>query len=99
MKFQNDYVNDVNNVYKAFPNNPFEINILTVVNKNDAEFDDNIFHNLSKLISTGSEQVQKYIRERLITSRVSINKKISLNHFVLPVNENSKKKKGSLIDK
>ena len=40
--------------------------------------------------------MQKYIRERLITS---INKKISLNHFVLPGNENSKKKKGSLIDK
>ena len=50
VKFQNDYVNDVNNVYKAFPNNPFEMNILTVVNKNDAEFDDNIFYNLSKLI-------------------------------------------------
>ena len=73
---------------------------LSVVNKTDAQFDDNIVHNLSQLLYTGSNQAVKYITDRLICSNVSISTKISLNNFILPGNKESKKKhKGVAIDK
>ena len=73
---------------------------LSVVNKTDAQFNDNIFHNLSQLLPTGSNLAVKYITDRLICSKVLISTKISLNHFILPGNKESKKKrKGVAIDK
>ena len=47
--FQNDFYNDVLKVFKGFPNNPFELQDLTVVNNTDIIFDEDIYYNLSKL--------------------------------------------------
>ena len=97
--FQVDFFNDVENVLKGFPSNPFQLNNLTVVNNTDIAFEDNIYYNLAKLESTGSLQLQEFIKTRLIFSKVSINTKITLNHFILPGDEKSKKPRGSLVDK
>ena len=97
--FQNDFYNDVLKVFKGFPNNPFQLQDLTVVNNTDIIFDENIYYNLSKLESTGSDQIHNFIQTRLILSKISVKVKITLNHFILPGDENSKKPRGSLNDK
>ena len=55
-------------LYDAFPNNPFKMQDLSVVSKTDSQFGDNIVHNLSQLLHTGSNQAVKYITDRLICS-------------------------------
>ena len=91
--FQTEFVNDVEKLYQAFPNNPFEMQNLTIVADINAEFDNHIYYNLSKLLPTDSSQVLEFIRDRLLYSKVSIKSKISLNHFILPGNETGKKPK------
>ena len=92
-KFQEDFLNDVETVYKGFPHNPFQLDNLVVVNKPEDKFDENIFCNLSRLLSTGLDNAKKFIETRLIQRITSINSKISLNHFILPGSEKNKIRK------
>ena len=47
--FQTDFFNDVERLYKSFSSNPFELHKLTVISDVSQVFEDNIFHNISKL--------------------------------------------------
>ena len=54
--FQTDFFNDVQRLYETFTSNPFELQNLTVISDINQVFDDSIFHNITKLESTGSDQ-------------------------------------------
>ena len=97
--FQHDFFHDVLKVSNSFPCNPFQLKDLTVINNTDIIFDDDIYYNLSRLESTGSDQLCDYIENRLCLSKTSVGTKITLNSFILPGDEKSKKPRGSLIDK
>ena len=43
LKFQTDFLNDVKKLHAAFPNNPFEMQNLTITNKIDVEFEEKIY--------------------------------------------------------
>ena len=97
--FQSDFFSDVQKLYASFMNNPFQLQQLTVVTNTDMVFDDNIFHNISSLESTGTSQLNTFTKDRLIMCKVSIRAKITLNHFILPGDEKSKKSRGTTPDK
>ena len=98
LKFQTDFLN-VQKLHAVFPNNPFEMQNLTIINKIDVEFEENIYYNLSGLKDIGSKQVEEYLENRLLYSKVPINTKIRLNHLILPGDEGGKKRKGAVVDK
>ena len=97
--FQRDFYNDVQKVKQNFIVNPFELNELTVVNNTDVMFDDNIYQNIKNLEVVGTTQLETFIKDRLIMSKVSLNGTISLNHFALPGDDKNKKPRGTLVDK
>ena len=97
--FQSDFFDDVQKLYRTFMSNPFQLQNLAVVNNTDMVFDDNIFQNISSLESSGTSQLNTFIKVRLIMGKVSIKAKITLNHFILPGDEKSKKPRGSVVDK
>ena len=51
--FQTDFFNDVQRLYETFTSNPFELQNLTVISDVNQVFDDNIFHNITKLEVNG----------------------------------------------
>ena len=65
-KFQSDFLADVKRMYTAISNKPFLLNNLTVVIEQDKHFDENVFYNLSKLLITGEESSEKFIKDRLL---------------------------------
>ena len=97
--FQTSFFNDVQKVVDNFAKNPFELQALTVISNTDTVFDDNVFYNIKQLESVGATQLGKYVQDRLVTCKVPITQKITLNHFVLPGDEKSKKPRGSIVDK
>ena len=97
--FKKDFVKDVTAVVSSFPQNPFSLDKLTVVNNTDLIFEDKIYHNLTKLIPTGQEQLLSFIKDRLILSKTSIDTKITLNSFDLPGCVKSTKSRHSVVDK
>ena len=50
-------------------------------------------------MSTGESNANTFITDRLIKGTTAINAKITLNHFILPGNENTKARKGDVTDK
>ena len=97
--FKKDFRNDTAMLINNFPNNPFMLNELTVINNTDILFQDNIYHNLTQLEPIGSKQFLTFIEDRLIKSKASIRAKISFNHFMLPGCNESTKSRGSIVDK
>ena len=47
----------------------------------------------------GSSQLNTYIQGHLVLCKVPITQKITLNHFILPGDDKSKRPRGSLVDK
>ena len=97
--FKKDFSSDTARLFKSFPENPFLLEKLTVINNTDTIFEDNIFYNLTQLESTGTKQFQTFIKDRLVMSKVSICTKIVLNHFMLPGSAKSTRSRQSLVDK
>ena len=93
--FQNNFNSDISKVYKGFSCNPFEMKTLTCISNTEVSFDDKIFYNLSILETTGRNQLNKFIQERLVYGKVSIDTKITKNHFSLVGDVNSKRKRYS----
>ena len=85
-----DFFNDVDKHSKGFICNPFQMQNLTV-----ADNIDNIYYNISKLELTAFSK----LHERFILSTVSINTKITKNHFILLGDGSSKKQRSSMIDR
>ena len=56
--FQTDFYNDVQGLRRNFVNILFKLENLTVMNDTSQLFDDNIFHNIAKLESTGFMQLK-----------------------------------------
>ena len=56
-----DFRNDTAMLINNFPNNPFMLNELTVINNTDIVFHDNIYHNLTQLEPIGSKQFLTFI--------------------------------------
>ena len=90
--FQNNFNLDVNKVYYGFSHNPFEMKSLTRITNTEVSFDDNVFNNLSNVETTGKNQWVKFIQDRLIYEKVSIDTKITKNHFTLLGDANIKQK-------
>ena len=82
--FMKDFIKDTTTLLNNFPNNPFLLNDLTVINNTDMVFEDNIYCNLAKLLKNGEKQLHSSIEDRLIMSKQPISAKIMLNHFQLP---------------
>ena len=97
--FQKDFYEDVLKVKTNFVNNPFELNELTEVTNTELLFDDNIYANLSTLEAVAETQLEQFITERLTTSKMALDAKISLNHFVLPGDDRNRKPRGATVDK
>lgn len=97
--FQRDFFTDVQKVYKSFRVNPFEFMELTTVINTEVVFDDNIHYNIKQLEVVGSAQLNVFITERLLMSKVPISEKITLNHFALPGDDKVKKPRGTKVDK
>ena len=89
----------MNSVLSFRPSNPFELQNLTVISDVNQVFDYNIFDNITKLESTGSDQLNTFINDGLIVCKASIKTKVRLNHFILLGDEKSKKPRGSVVDK
>lgn len=97
--FRNDFAKDTKTLLDSFPNNPFMLDKLTVINNTNVFFEDNIYHNITQLESVGRKQAQSFIEDRLIKSKTSIDTKITLNHFILPGDGKSTKSRSSVVDK
>ena len=78
-----DFIKDTTTLLNNFPNNPFLLNDLTVINNTDMVFEDNIYCNLDQLLKTGEKQLHSFTEDRLIMSKQPISAKITLNHFQL----------------
>ena len=91
--FQNNFNSDVNKVYNGFSHNPFEMKSLTRITNTEVSFDDNVFNNLSNVETTDKNQLVKFIKDRLIYEKVSIDTKITKNHFTLLGDANIKQKR------
>ena len=64
--FTKDFIKDTTTLLNNFPNNPFLLNDLTVINNTDMVFEDNIYCNLEQLLKTGEKQLHSFIEDRLI---------------------------------
>ena len=96
--FTKDFIKDTTTLLNNFPDNPFLLSGLTVINNTDMVFEDNIYCNLEQLLKTGEKQLHSFIEDRLIMSNQPIRAKITLNHFQL-LGFKSTKKQASLVDK
>ena len=59
--FTKDFIKDTTISFDNFPNNPFLLNDLTVINNTDMVFEDNIYHNLTQLLKTGENHLHSFI--------------------------------------
>ena len=80
--FQNNFNSVISKVYKGFSCNPFEMKPLTCISNIEVSFGDNIFYNLSIVETTGRKQLNKFIQERLVYGKVSIDTKITKTSFL-----------------
>ena len=96
--FTKDFIKDTTTLLNNFPDNPFVLSDLTVINNTDMVFEDNVYCNLAQLLKTGEKQLHLFIDDRLILSKQTLSAKITLNHFQLP-GFKSTKKHASSVDK
>ena len=97
--FQKDFCNDTSILFSSFPENPFLMNKLTVINNIDTIFEENIYHNLTQLEPVGTGQLETFIELRLVKSKLPISSKITLNHFMLPGSTKSTISRQAVADK
>ena len=86
-----DFIKDPTTLLYNFPNNPFLLNDLTVINNTDMVFEDNIYCNLAQLLKTGEKQLHSFTEDRLTMSKHPISTKITLHHTQLPGFKSTKK--------
>ena len=96
--FTKDFIKDTITLLNNFPNNPFLLNDLTVINNTDMVFEDKIYCNLEQLLTTGEKQLHSFTEDRLIITKQAISAKITLNHFQL-LGFKSTKKQVLLVNK
>ena len=61
--FMKDFIKDPTTLLYNFPNNPFLLNDLTVINNTDMVFEDNMYCNLEQLLKTGEKQLHSFIED------------------------------------
>ena len=61
--FTKDFIKDTTTLLNNFPNNPFLLNDLTVINNTDMVFEDNMYCNLEQLLKTGEKQLHSFIED------------------------------------
>ena len=96
--FAKHFIKGTTTLLNNFPNNPFLLNDLTVINNTDMIFKNNIYCNLAQLLKTGEKKLHSFIEDCLIMSKQPISAKLMLNHFQL-LGFISTKKQASLEDK
>ena len=79
--FRGNFIKDVQNLYDKIICNPFEISKLTMINNTSITFCKELIEEIEKLEEVGEVQYNKFVMERLIMGKVSINAKISKNKF------------------
>ena len=55
--FTKDFIKGTTTLLNNFPNNPFLLNDLTMINNTDVVFEGNIYCNLAQLLETGEKQL------------------------------------------
>jgi hypothetical protein len=95
--FKDRFSKDVNNLDNAMVSNPFKLEKLTVLNQEDASFNDSVFEDLKVMCAEGEKQFLQFWNKRLASSEVSIKEPISLNSFNLPGNQNKRATKDPVM--
>ena len=79
--FRGNFIKDVQNLYDKIICNPFEISKLTMINNTSITFCKELIEKVEKLEEVGEVQYNKFVMERLIMGKVSINAKVCKNKF------------------
>ena len=88
--FRTRFIKDVELLVAGFTVNPFEVSDFTPINNTAVQFDE-VRENIRLVPQIGEEQFLKFWNDRLLITKVPINKTIKENKHILPGSSNSQK--------
>ena len=95
--FQNLFTSNVSRLKESIFTNPFKLNKLTILNNEQATFNDIVYDDISKMSKLGEEQFRSFWMDRLVTYKIPVSDPILLNSLNLPGNPNKATEKDPIL--